>query len=67
MQGNLDPGVLTGAEAVIEEQASGRYDEGMPGAGFVFNLGHGLFPEASLDKTRSALTDIRPRLFCRQR
>ncbi len=44
IQGNLDPYVLTAPSDVIHE--------GMKEPGFIFNLGHGLFPEASLDKLR---------------
>jgi uroporphyrinogen decarboxylase len=52
IQGNLDPYVLTAPSSVIKEHARRLLDEGMREPGFVFNLGHGLFPEASLDKLR---------------
>lgn len=52
VQGNLDPYVLTAPSAVIHEQARRILDEGMKEPGFIFNLGHGLYPEASLDKLR---------------
>lgn len=52
VQGNLDPYVLTAPSAVIHEQARRILDEGMKAPGFIFNLGHGLYPEASLDKLR---------------
>ncbi|RXZ82235.1 uroporphyrinogen decarboxylase [Paenibacillaceae bacterium] len=52
VQGNLDPLVLTGPMDVIQEKARGIIDSGLEKPGFVFNLGHGLFPEASLDKLR---------------
>ena len=39
--------------SVIEGQAKGIIDEGIQKPGFIFNLGHGLFPEASLDKSKS--------------
>ncbi|MMZ69784.1 Uroporphyrinogen decarboxylase [compost metagenome] len=32
-------------------------DQGVEAPGFIFNLGHGLFPEASLEKLRE-LTDF---------
>jgi uroporphyrinogen decarboxylase len=57
VQGNLDPYVLTAPMDVIREQAARILDEGIREPGFVFNLGHGLFPEASLDKLK-ALTDF---------
>lgn len=52
VQGNLDPLVLTAPQSVIEEHARNIIDQGVEQPGFIFNLGHGLFPEASLDKLR---------------
>lgn len=52
VQGNLDPTVLTGPLEVIKQYAKEIIDEGIQEPGYVFNLGHGLFPEASLDKLR---------------
>ncbi|TVY00430.1 uroporphyrinogen decarboxylase [Cohnella terricola] len=52
IQGNLDPFVLTAPMEVIREHARQLIDEGIQDPGFIFNLGHGLFPEASLDKLR---------------
>jgi len=52
VQGNLDPLVLTAPMDVIESYAKAIIDEGAVEPGFIFNLGHGLFPEASLDKLR---------------
>ncbi|MCZ8519105.1 MULTISPECIES: uroporphyrinogen decarboxylase [Paenibacillus] len=56
VQGNLDPYVLTAPMKVIQEQAKAIIDEGIQEPGYVFNLGHGLFPEASLEKLKE-LTD----------
>lgn len=50
LQGNLDPYVLTAPMPVIKEHAKAIIDQGVKERGFVFNLGHGLFPEASLEK-----------------
>ena len=58
VQGNLDPGVLLAPEAVLREQAKRVLDEGMQEDGFIFNLGHGLFPEASLEKLRELTTFV---------
>jgi uroporphyrinogen decarboxylase len=52
IQGNLDPYVLTAPQSLIHQQAKRLLDEGMSEPGFIFNLGHGLYPEASLDKLR---------------
>ena len=56
VQGNLDPTVLTGPMEVIKQYAKDIIDQGIQEPGYVFNLGHGLFPEASLEKLRE-LTD----------
>jgi len=52
MQGNLDPFILTAPMDVIKQYAKEIIDDGVSDPGFIFNLGHGLFPEASLDKLR---------------
>lgn len=52
MQGNLDPYVLTAPMDVIKAQAKEIIDDGLTAPGYVFNLGHGLFPEVSLEKLR---------------
>lgn len=50
VQGNLDPVVLTAPMEVIQTEAARIIDQGLEEPGFIFNLGHGLFPEASLEK-----------------
>lgn len=50
VQGNLDPTLLTAPMSVIESYAAEIIDQGLEQPGFIFNLGHGLFPEASLEK-----------------
>ncbi|MFD0586651.1 uroporphyrinogen decarboxylase [Paenibacillus sp. GCM10027627] len=50
VQGNLDPTILTAPMGVIESYAAEIIDQGIQEPGFIFNLGHGLFPEASLEK-----------------
>ncbi|RED65578.1 uroporphyrinogen decarboxylase [Cohnella lupini] len=57
IQGNLDPYVLTAPSEVIHEHARRLLDDGMKEPGFIFNLGHGLYPEASLEKLK-LLTDF---------
>lgn len=53
VQGNLDPMVLTAPLSVIEQYAKEIIDQGLKQPGYIFNLGHGLFPEASMDKIRA--------------
>lgn len=57
VQGNLDPTILQAPQHVIEQHAAAIIDQGIQAPGYVFNLGHGLYPEASLDKLK-ALTDF---------
>ncbi|WP_027409019.1 uroporphyrinogen decarboxylase [Anoxybacteroides tepidamans] len=45
VQGNLDPAVLLAPWEVIEERVKRILDEGMEQPGYVFNLGHGIFPD----------------------
>ncbi|MCM3173386.1 uroporphyrinogen decarboxylase [Paenibacillus sp. MER 99-2] len=52
VQGNLDPYVLTAPMELLKQQAKVIIDQGIQEPGYIFNLGHGLFPEASLDKLR---------------
>lgn len=45
VQGNLDPAVLISSWDAIEERAKEIIDQGIEKPGFIFNLGHGVFPE----------------------
>lgn len=45
VQGNLDPAILLSSWEVIEERAKKILDMGMEQPGYIFNLGHGVFPE----------------------
>lgn len=44
VQGNLDPAILLAPWEVIEEKAKAILDQGMANPGYIFNLGHGVFP-----------------------
>ncbi|MFD2117309.1 uroporphyrinogen decarboxylase [Paenibacillus yanchengensis] len=50
VQGNLDPTLLTAPMKMIKHYAAEIIDQGIEQPGHIFNLGHGLFPEASLEK-----------------
>lgn len=53
VQGNLDPYMLTAPFDVLQAAAKEIIDQGLSlEQGHIFNLGHGLFPEASLDTLR---------------
>ncbi|MBA2648668.1 MAG: uroporphyrinogen decarboxylase [Legionella sp.] len=49
LQGNLDPNVLLSSKAVIYEQVQQVITSFGPGAGHVFNLGHGITPDVPVE------------------
>jgi uroporphyrinogen decarboxylase len=49
VQGNLDPAILLAPWEVIEERAKAILDQGMARPGYIFNLGHGVFPQVNPD------------------
>ncbi|MFC0523518.1 uroporphyrinogen decarboxylase [Pontibacillus salicampi] len=57
LQGNLDPSVLLADWDTIETKAKAILDQGMKQPGYVFNLGHGVFPEIK-PETLKRLTSL---------
>jgi uroporphyrinogen decarboxylase len=57
VQGNLDPAILLAPWEVIEERAKAILDQGMAQPGYIFNLGHGVFPQVNPD-TLTRLTNF---------
>jgi len=57
LQGNLDPAFLNAPDDVLHAEAARILDMGMAQPGYVFNLGHGIFPEAQVDVLKR-LTDF---------
>ncbi|WP_102347446.1 uroporphyrinogen decarboxylase [Bacillus sp. Marseille-P3661] len=49
VQGNLDPAILLAPWEVIEERAKAILDQGMKQPGYIFNLGHGVFPDVKVE------------------
>lgn len=47
VQGNLDPAILIAPWEVIEERAKAILDQGMVSPNYIFNLGHGVFPQVN--------------------
>ncbi|MBT2603921.1 uroporphyrinogen decarboxylase [Peribacillus frigoritolerans] len=47
VQGNLDPALLLSSWDVIEERTKRILDQGMEQGGYIFNLGHGVFPSVN--------------------
>ncbi|MGG1524790.1 uroporphyrinogen decarboxylase [Peribacillus frigoritolerans] len=55
VQGNLDPALLLSSWDVIEERTKRILDQGMEQDGYIFNLGHGVFPSVN-PETQKRLT-----------
>ncbi|WP_018662362.1 uroporphyrinogen decarboxylase [Weizmannia acidiproducens] len=49
LQGNMDPAVLLAPWEIIEQKAAAILEEGMKKPGYIFNLGHGVFPQVQPD------------------
>ncbi len=58
LQGNLDPAVLLAPWKVIEAKAKAIIDEGMQTRGFIFNVGHGIFPEVNPETLKNLTTFV---------
>lgn len=58
VQGNLDPAILLAPWEVIEEKAKAILDQGMAQPGYIFNLGHGVFPEVKPETLKRLTTFI---------
>ncbi|PWI58540.1 uroporphyrinogen decarboxylase [Sulfoacidibacillus thermotolerans] len=50
IQGNLDPAVLFAPWAEVQRRAEAIIDMGIEQPGFIFNLGHGVFPATSVEQ-----------------
>ncbi len=57
LQGNLDPSLLLAPWELIEKEAKAILDQGMEQPGYIFNLGHGLYPEVQVE-TLQRLTEL---------
>lgn len=49
LQGNLDPTLLLAPWEKLEAKAKEILDEGTQQPGYIFNLGHGVFPDAKVE------------------
>lgn len=47
VQGNMDPATLISGWDFVEKRAKEIIDQGIQQPGFIFNLGHGVFPEVN--------------------
>lgn len=57
LQGNLDPAVLLAPWDFVKERVKAILEEGMKQPGFIFNLGHGVFPQVK-PETLKKLTEF---------
>jgi uroporphyrinogen decarboxylase len=59
LQGNLDPAVLTTPDANVREQARRVLDAFGTAPGHIFNLGHGITPQARPDAVAALVDEVR--------
>ncbi|MFK3961365.1 uroporphyrinogen decarboxylase [Guptibacillus hwajinpoensis] len=57
LMGNLEPALLLAPWEVIEQRTKEILDQGMETPGFIFNLGHGVFPQVQVE-TLQRLTNF---------
>ncbi len=55
VQGNLDPASLLAPREVLQRRAQDVLDQASGRPGHIFNLGHGIFPTASVDQARALI------------
>lgn len=59
LQGNLDPATLTKPDLVVREQARRVLDAFGSAPGHIFNLGHGISPQARPDAVAALVDEVR--------
>jgi uroporphyrinogen decarboxylase len=59
LQGNLDPATLTGPDASVRAEARRVLDAFGPAPGHIFNLGHGISPQARPDAVAALVDEVR--------
>jgi uroporphyrinogen decarboxylase len=58
IMGNLDPGALLAPRDVLRARAKAVLDEAAGKPGHIFNLGHGIFPSASVDQVKALVDSV---------
>ena len=56
LQGNLDPSLLVAPWEMLEKKAKEIIDQGKEQPGYIFNLGHGVFPEVKVETLQKLTT-----------
>ena len=59
LQGNLDPFLLTTTPEIVAEETRGTLDEMRGRNGYIFNLGHGVPPNAKLENIEELVETVR--------
>jgi len=59
LQGNLDPSILLAGPDVVRQAARNTLEDFGPGAGHVFNLGHGITPDVDPDNLAALIEAVR--------
>lgn len=59
LQGNLDPSVLLSSNQTIEKETIKVLDSYGYGFGHIFNLGHGITPDISIDAVQTVINTVR--------
>jgi len=59
LQGNLDPDILYAPHAVIKQEVKRLLKSMQNDAGYIFNLGHGLCPDMSVDAVRTLVDTVK--------
>ena len=59
LQGNLDPAILLAPPAVVRKEARRVLDAYGNSPGHVFNLGHGITPQASIEAVSALVDEVR--------
>lgn len=58
VQGNLDPVTLTTTPEITRRETQRVLDDAGPNPGFIFNLGHGMIPSASIECVEALMETI---------
>ena len=61
LQGNLDPAVLYGNKKEIEKEVMQILNVFENKSGYIFNLGHGILPDISLDNVKFLVETVKKR------
>ncbi|MBK2125273.1 uroporphyrinogen decarboxylase [Fangia hongkongensis] len=59
LQGNLDPAALYGSNQSIQEAVKQIFQQKVPTARYIFNLGHGIYPDIDPDKVKVMVEAVR--------